>query len=79
LSAPAKVVDAAHLLKKWGHEDADLSDSPLGQDCEQVSDNDRVRMVADPEALAKFIIERIDEFMELVPAIDQALQKMTRR
>jgi hypothetical protein len=38
-----------------------------------------VRLVADPDALGKFIIERVDETMELTPAIDQALQKMTRR
>jgi len=36
-------------------------------------------LVAEPDALAEFIIERVDEFMELVPAIDQVLQKMTRR
>jgi hypothetical protein len=44
-----------------------------------VSDSDRVRLVAEPDALGKFVIERLDEFMELVPAVDQTLQKMTRR
>ena len=67
------------LVTKWSHDDADISDSPLGRDCTDVSESDRVRLMADPDALSKFIIERIDEFMELVPAIDQALQKMTRR
>jgi hypothetical protein len=67
------------LLKKWNHEDADLSESPLGRECIEVSESDRVRLVTDPDALGKFIIERLDEFMELVPAIDQAFQKMTRR
>ena len=67
------------LLTKWSHEDADLSDSPLGRDCTDVSESDRVRLVAEPGALGKFVIDRVDEFMELVPAIDQALQKMTRR
>ncbi len=67
------------LLKKWGHEDAHLSESPLGRECIEVSESDRVRLVAEPDALGKFIIDRVDEFMELVPAIDQALQKMTRR
>ncbi len=38
-----------------------------------------VRLMTDPDALGKFIIERVDKFMELVPPIDQALQKMTRR
>jgi hypothetical protein len=67
------------LLTKWSHEDADLSDSPLGRDCTDVSESDRVRLVAEPGALGKFVIDRVDEFMELVPAIDQALQKMTHR
>ena len=67
------------LLTKWSHEDADLSDSPIGRDCTDVSESDRVRLVTDSEALRKFIIERVDEFMELVPALDLAVQKMTRR
>lgn len=67
------------LLTKWSHEDAELSDSPLGRECHDVSESNRVGMVAEPEALGKFIVDRMDEFMELVPAVDQALQKMTRR
>ncbi len=67
------------LMTKWTHEDADLSESPLGKECSEVSESDRVHMVTEPDALSKFVIERLDEFMELVPAIDQAVQKMTRR
>jgi hypothetical protein len=67
------------LMLKWGHEDADLSESPLGKECSEVSESERVHMVTEPEALTKFVIERLDEFMELVPAIDQALQKVTHR
>lgn len=67
------------LLTKWTHADTDLSEFPLGRDCTAVSESDRVRLVSDPDALGKFIIERVDELMELVPAIDQALEKMTRR
>ena len=67
------------LLTKWSHEDADQSESPLGRDCTAVSESDRVRLVSDPDALGKFIIDRVDEFMELIPAVEQALQKMTRR
>jgi len=67
------------LLTKWSHEDADLADSPLGQDCADLSESDRVGLVTDPAALGKFIIAQLDESMELVPAIDQTLQRMTRR
>lgn len=67
------------LLTQWSHHAAELSESPLGKDCSEVSESDRVRLVAEPEALGKFIIERMDEFMELIPTIDQVLQKMTRK
>ncbi len=70
---------SSDLLSKWSHHDATLSDSPLGRECHEVSEPDRVRLVAEPEALGKFITGRMDEFMELVPAIDSALAKMTRR
>lgn len=76
---PVRAALSPELLTKWSHEDADLSDSPLGRECHEVSESDRVRLVAEPDALGKFIIDRVDEFMELIPAIDQALQKMTRR
>jgi len=78
----AKVLRAGlspELLTKWDHDDADLSESPLGRDCHEVLESDRVRFAGEPETLVKFVIERVDEFMELVPAIDQALQKMTRK
>ena len=75
----ARAALSPELLAKWSHEDADLSDSPLGRECRDVSESDRVAMVAEPDVLGKFIVERMDEFMELAPAIDQALQKMTRR
>jgi hypothetical protein len=67
------------LLKKWNHEESDLSESPLGRECTEVSEADRVLLVSEPDALNEFIIKRMDEFMELVPAIDQALLKMTRK
>jgi hypothetical protein len=67
------------LLAEWNHEDADLSNSPLGKECTNVPESDRVRFVAEPEKLHKFVLERLEEFKRLVPAVDQALQKMTRR
>jgi len=67
------------VVLRSAHDRADLSEYPVGRDCTNVSESDRVRLVADPEALRKFVTERVDELMELVPAIDQAVQKMTRR
>ncbi len=33
---------APEVLKKWNHPDVDLSDSPLGKDCDDVTNADRV-------------------------------------
>jgi hypothetical protein len=67
------------LLKKWNHEDANLSESPLGRDYIEVKESDRVHLVAEPDTLGRFIIDRVDEFTELIPTIDQVLQTLTRR
>ncbi len=58
------------LLAKWSHEHADPSESPLGRDCEDVSESARVALVADPDALTRFMVARMEEFRELVPAVD---------
>jgi hypothetical protein len=67
------------LQTKWRHDESDVSESPLGRHCTDISESDRVRLVADPDALNAFIMQRIEEFTELVPAIDEALKTMTRR
>ena len=68
------------LLKKWNDEDAELADSPLGRECQEVTEAERLRLVAEPEALSKFVVDRLEEFIaELGPAIDQVLQKMTAK
>jgi len=70
---------APELLTKWSQENVDLSDSPLGRECHEVSEAERVGLVADPDTLGAFVLQRLEEFAELTPAIDLALQKMTRR
>jgi hypothetical protein len=68
------------LLTKWGsHPDADLSDWPLGRACAGVTESDRLRLGADPEALVQFVLSQVDETMELVPLIDEAAQRLTKR
>jgi hypothetical protein len=62
----------------WNH-DVDLDVHPVGREYADVAEADRVRLVSDPEALANFLISRVDEFMALVPTIDAALGRMTRR
>jgi hypothetical protein len=70
---------SADLLKKWNHEEVDVSSTPLGRDCHEVSESDRVRMVSDPDALRGFLLERLHEFSELVPTVDQALAQLARK
>ena len=67
------------LRSTWSHGEVELGECPLVRESHEVSESDRVRFVAEPDTLSKFILGRVDEFMELVPAIDQTLQKMTRR
>ena len=67
------------LLSTWSHGEVELGECPLVRESHDVSESDRVRFVAEPDTLSKFILDRVDELMELVPAIDQTLQKMTRR
>jgi hypothetical protein len=45
LGGAARAALSPELLTKWSHEDADLSDSPLGRECRDVSESDRIAMV----------------------------------
>jgi len=65
------------LLAKWDHEDANISEAPLGRDCTDVTEAERVSLVGEPEALSKFVISRLEEFTELIPALDQVIEKLT--
>jgi len=67
------------LQTKWSQAEHDQAEYPLGRTCVEVSESDRVQMMAHPEELIRFVLARLDESMELVPAIDQALQQMTKR
>jgi hypothetical protein len=77
-----RVVKAAlssELQAKWSRADVKPAEYPLGRNCVEVSEADRIRMVGHPEELVRFVLDCFDESTELVPAIDQALQQMTRR
>jgi hypothetical protein len=67
------------LLTKWSHQDVDLGAYPLGREYSEISEADRVSMVAHPDELTRFVLGCLDEATVLVPAIDQALGRMTRR
>ena len=75
----AKNALSPELQTKWSQAELDQAEYPLGRNCVEVSESDRVQMMAHPEELIRFVLARLDESMELVPAIDQALQQMTKR
>lgn len=59
--------------------DIELDVNPVGREYADISDMDRVRLASDADALANFLRQCIDEFMELVPVIDATLARMTRK
>lgn len=62
----------------WSY-DVESGVNPVGREYAEVSDMDRVGLASDADALAGFLRQRIDEFVELVPGIDAALAQMTRK
>lgn len=67
------------LVSKWSHEESHLANYPLGRSLDDVSDADRLRFISEPHALADFLGTCVDQFSEIMPAIDETLRKMTRR
>jgi len=50
-----------NLLKKWDHHEANLADAPLGHECMEVPEAERVRLMTEPDALPGFLLARVDE------------------
>jgi hypothetical protein len=67
------------LLAKWNHPDADLAERVLGRDHVAITAADRLRLVSEPDALTTFITGALAEAGELVPVVDGALRKMTKK
>lgn len=66
------------LQMKWQHPDSDLADTPLGLELTNVTDADRLRLVADPAAMSVFIKEHATAALaELSPTVNEVLSKMT--
>ena len=65
--------------ERWNHAEFELSRSPVGREWADVSERERVALVADVDKLVGFLSARFDDFMELVPVIDVTLGQMTRK
>ena len=66
------------LRKKWDVADADLEDYAVGVISRQIDDAERVRWIKEPADLQRFLLERLDEAREIVPAVDKALKAVGR-
>jgi hypothetical protein len=67
------------LFAKWNHVDVDLTEGILGRDHVEITSADRLRLVSEADALTSFINEALADASELVPLVDEALRKMTRK
>jgi hypothetical protein len=65
--------------KSWQHAEVKDAEYPLGKALTQISDTDRVQMVADPERLFGFAVATFEEAFALSDAIDQTLAEFRPR
>lgn len=63
---------------RWSF-DVEMHMNPVGREYSEVSPAARVRLVTEPDELAKVLVAQVEDFMELVPAVDATLKKMTRK
>jgi len=66
------------MKAKWEVADVDVEDFPVGIISREVDDAERVRWMSEPDALAQFLLARLDEAQEIVPAVDKALEGVGR-
>ncbi len=60
---------------KWKHADCDDESEPLGRYCTEVTDQQRLEMLAHPARLVEFLEAAFRELFELEPAISETLKK----
>lgn len=61
--------------RDWAHEDANDPDQPLGKYLTDISDQDRVRLVAEPDRLFEFATSGFEQLFSVSEAIGQTLEK----
>jgi hypothetical protein len=67
------------LAAQWKHEDSNESEYPLGTSLADISDSDRVRLVADPDALFEFATSTFKKAFVLSDAIEKNLSAAKAR
>ena len=64
---------------RWSHEETEDADSPLGRYLTDVSDADRVRLMAEPEKLFEFAKANIEDAFSIGDVIDKTLEQVRSR
>lgn len=66
------------LRAKWEAGAGDLGEAPVGIVHRDIDEAQRVHWMAEPGQLVHFLVERLNECEELVPAVNKALAKCGR-
>lgn len=61
------------VAEEWRHADARETEYPFGKELLEVNDLDRVRLVAEPEALFAFVTGAFEHALPLADAVEQTL------
>ena len=73
-----RIALSPELRSKWEAGAGDLDHWPLGVVYRDIDEAQRVHWMAEPGQLVHFLVERLNECEELVPAVNQALTKFGR-
>jgi hypothetical protein len=63
------------VAKNWAHKNVDEADAPLGRYFTEISDRDRVELIADPDKLFEFATKACEELLTLTEPIDRVLAR----
>jgi len=69
----------APLRAKWEVADAAIEDFAVGVISREIDDAERLRWMSEPQELQRFMLARMDEAQEIVPAVNVAIEQVGRR
>lgn len=67
--------ELGETAKNWAHKNVDEADAPLGRYFTDISDRDRVELIADPDKLFDFATRACEDLFTLADPIDRVLAK----
>jgi hypothetical protein len=63
----------------WQHDEASDAEAPLGKSLTDITDKDRIQLIADPERLYQFATGAFEQLFPLADVIEQTLAKFRAR